>query len=68
MKRLYLIAGGTDGYVSIQYTFDGDLAERVIEEDPESFGGMDGGPEFILVPDHMTYEDLGISYPLEADE
>ena len=68
MKRLYIIAGGTDGYVSVQFTFDGELADRVIDNNPESYSGMDCGPESILVPDDATYESLGISYPLEEDE
>ena len=67
MKPLYLIAGGTDGYTSIQYTFDKELAERVIDEDQESYSGMDSGPDVIMVPEAMTYADLGISYPLEDD-
>jgi hypothetical protein len=67
LKPLYLIAGGTDGYTSIQYTFNKELAERAIEEDPESYGGMDSGPDCIMVPEAMTYADLGISYTLEDD-
>jgi hypothetical protein len=67
LKPLYLIAGGTDGYTNIQYTFDGSLAQRAIDEDPESYGGMDSGPDCIMVPEAMTYADLGISYPLEED-
>lgn len=68
LKPLYIIAGGTDGYTSVQYTFDKELAERVIDEDPESYGGMDSGPDAIMVPETMTYADLGITYPLEEDE
>lgn len=65
MKPLYLIAGGTDGYTSIQYTFNKELAERVIDENPDSYGGMDSGPDCIMVPEAMTYADLGICYTLE---
>lgn len=67
LKPLYLIAGGTDGYTSIQYTFSKELAERAIDEYPESYGGMDSGPDVVMVPAAMTYADLGISYPLEED-
>jgi hypothetical protein len=67
LKPLYLIAGGTDGYTSIQYTFDKELAERVIDEDLESYGGMDSGPDVLMVPEAMTYADLGICSPLEDD-
>lgn len=58
LKPLYIIAGGTDGYTSVQYTFNKDLAERVIEEDQESYSGMDSGPDAIMVPEAMTYADL----------
>lgn len=68
MKRLYIVAGGTDGYVNISFTFDGELAVRVIDNNPESYGGMDSGPSSILVPDDATYESLGITYPLEEDD
>jgi hypothetical protein len=49
-KTMYLVAGGTDGYVSINYTLDEQEAIAMIEEDPESYGGMDSGPESIEVP------------------
>ncbi len=68
MKPLYMIAGGTDGYVSIHYTFDGELAQRVIDENPNSFGGMDSGPDCIMVPEQMTYADLGITWTVEDNE
>lgn len=68
MKPLYIIAGGTDGYCSIQYTFDKELAERVIDEYPESYSGMDSGPDCLMVPEAMTYADLGICSPLEDED
>lgn len=49
-KTMYLVAGGTDGYVSIQRTLDEQEANDMIDEDPESYGGMDSGPEEIQVP------------------
>lgn len=67
MKRLYIIAGGTDGYVNIKFTFYRDIADRVMENDPESYGDCDCLTS-ILVPDDATYESLGISYPLEEDD
>lgn len=67
MKRLYIIAGGTDGYVNIQYTFDRQLAQDTVDNDPEAYGD-EGCVDWILVPDEMTYECLGINYPLEDDE
>jgi hypothetical protein len=49
-KTLYLVAGGTDGYTSIYYYTNEQDALDAIEDDPESFGGMDSGPEDIQVP------------------
>lgn len=68
LKPLYIIAGGTDGYCSIQYTFSKEIAERNIEDYPESYGGMDSGPDVIMVPETMTYADLGITYSLDDEE
>lgn len=67
MKRLYIVAGGTDGYVNIRFTFDGDLADRVVENSPEAYSD-EGCINSILVPDDATYESLGVSYPLEEDD
>lgn len=49
-KTIFLIAGGTDGYTSIDIFKSFEEAETAIEEDPESYGGMDSGPEPIEVP------------------
>lgn len=49
-KTLYVYAGGTDGYTSVHYTTDEQEALDAIEEYPESYGGMDSGPEEIKVP------------------
>lgn len=49
-KTMYLIAGGTDGYTSIQYFDTEEEAEAAIDEDIESYGGMDSGPDSIEVP------------------
>jgi hypothetical protein len=67
MKPLYLIASSSDGYTCIHYTFNQELAQKFCDED-EDFYGMDSGPDVLMVPDDMTYEDLGITDPLEADE
>lgn len=66
-KRLYVLSGGTDGYVSSHYTFDEEVAERVLSDDPECYPD-DDCLDSIKVPSFLTYEDLGISYPLEDDE
>lgn len=66
LKPLYILAGGSDGYTSVHYTFDGDLAERYCNEE-EDFQGMDSGPDVIMVPEAMTYADLGICRSLEED-
>jgi hypothetical protein len=66
LKPLYIIAGGSDGYTYVQYTFDRELAQRVIDEDTD-YQGMDSGPDAIMVPEAMTYADLGICSPLEDD-
>ena len=49
-KTLYVYAGGTDGYTYVHYTTDEQEAINAIDEDPESFGGMDSGPEEVQVP------------------
>lgn len=66
MKPLYIIAGSSDGYNYIQYTFNKELAERMTDEE-EDYMGMDSGPDAIMVPEAMTYADLGICSPLEDD-
>lgn len=49
-KTVYLVAGGTDGYTNIDWFNSFEEAEKVIEEDQESYGGMDSGPQSIEVP------------------
>lgn len=66
MKPLYIIAGSSDGYNYVQYTFNKELAERMTDE-AEDYMGMDSGPDAIMVPEAMTYADLGICSPLEDD-
>lgn len=66
MKPLYIIAGGSDGYTCVQYTFNKEHAERCTNEDPD-YMGMDSGPDCLMVPEAMTYADLGICSPLEDD-
>lgn len=65
-KKLYMCAGGTDGYVSIHYTFDADVLDRFMESRPDAFGGGDSETH-ILVPADATYESLGIRYSIEED-
>lgn len=55
-KTVYLIAGGTDGYTSIYYYNSEQEAQDAIDSDPESFSGMDSGPEDIEVPSWMYTE------------
>ena len=64
MKQLYILSGGTDGYVSASFTFDGDLAEKVLARDVESYPDR-GCLDSITVPAWMTYKDLGIFDPIE---
>lgn len=52
-KTMYLIAGGTDGYVHIDWFNCYEEACKACEDDPESYGGMDSGPEEIEVPSWM---------------
>lgn len=65
-KKLHMCAGGSDGYVTIHYTFDADVLERFMDKRVEEFGGGDS-ETYILVPADATYESLGISYPIEQD-
>lgn len=55
-KTLHLIAGGTDGYTSIVYYNNEQDALDAIEDYPESYGGMDSGPETIEVPNWLYNE------------
>lgn len=66
LKPLYIIAGSSDGYNYIQYTFNEELANRMTVEE-EDYQGMDSGPDTIMVPASMTYAELGITDPLEED-
>lgn len=52
-KTMYLIAGGTDGYVSIDFFGSEEEAQDAIDSDEESYGGMDSGPSEIEVPSWM---------------
>lgn len=65
-KLLYMIAGGTDGYVNIKFSFDYDAIRRYADKYEESFGGTDSDT-YIRVPADATYESLGIRYPVELD-
>lgn len=67
MKNLYILAGTSDSYVGIGYTFDKEVADRVWEGNEEYYID-DGGFDSILVPEHLTYADLGITDPLENEE
>lgn len=65
LKPLYVIAGGSDGYTYVRYTFNEELAKHMTDEE-EDYQGMDS-PDYIMVPESMTYADLGITDPLEDD-
>lgn len=68
MKRLYIFAGGTDGYVDIHYTLDEDIAERFASDIEEcKIEGDWSGKDWIYVPDDSTYESLGID-AIECDK
>ena len=65
-KKLHMCAGGTDGYVTIHFTFDEEVLERYMDEREEEYGGGDS-ETYILVPADATYESLGILHPIEDD-
>lgn len=67
MKNLYIVAGGSDGYVGVYYTFHRHLAERFIELSDSDDGTYSDDPDYIFVPEEMTYEDLGITGSLIED-
>lgn len=52
-ETIYLIAGGTDGYTTIEIFKSSEEALAAIDEDLESYGGMDSGPQEIEVPSWM---------------
>lgn len=52
-KTMWLIAGGTDGYTSIEFFGDEEEAQAAIDGDEESYSGMDSGPTGIEVPSWM---------------
>lgn len=59
MKKLYMIAGGTDGYASIVYSFDEEAIDTLYNKCEESYAATDSKTS-ITVPDECTYESLGI--------
>jgi hypothetical protein len=65
MKHLYFVATQSDGYVSIHYTLDKDVADK-FAEDQEGEGDV-SEVESVIIPDECTYETLGITYPIEHD-
>jgi len=58
-KPLYMIAGGTDGYVSIVFSFSKEAIDQLEEAREESYAGTDSETH-IVVPADATYESLGI--------
>lgn len=58
-KTLHMMAGGTDGYVNIVFSFDASLLDKLEELDPESYSGNDSYTS-IQVPNNATYESLDI--------
>jgi hypothetical protein len=58
-KPLYMIAGGTDGYVSIVFSFDEKAINQLAEQNEESYAATDS-ETYIMVPADATYESLGI--------
>lgn len=58
-KPLYMIAGGTDGYVSIVYSFSEHAINQLMEDNEDVYGGTDS-ETYIMVPEDSTYESLGI--------
>lgn len=58
MKQLYIVAGGSDGYVSIFYTFNEDAAEWFVDQTEDGSNWSD--VESLLVPDDFELPDSTI--------
>lgn len=60
MKTLYIIAGGSDGYIDITFTFDKKVLNDYIRDDDEEYDGDSYfNYETILVPDNAYITETG---------
>jgi hypothetical protein len=66
-KTLFIVAGGTDGYVDFFYTFSHDAYNRFYgnQEDEDVYNEWQGNASTIQVPVDATYESLGIKTVIE---
>lgn len=57
MKNLYVIAGGSDGYVDFTYTFDQAEAEEYLDRNEDSYGDSYHNVSVLLVPDDYQIKE-----------
>lgn len=62
-KTLYIVAGGTDGYVDFFYTFSNKAYNKFYGDNDELHDDCEwqGNVSTIQVPEESTYESLGIT-------
>jgi hypothetical protein len=63
-KTLFIVAGGTDGYVDFFYTFSHDVYNKFYGNREDS-SEWQGNASTIKVPANATYESLGIKDIIE---
>ena len=71
MKIYCLVSNNGDGSGSAQWFRDASIAESLIDEDPETWGGNDGGPTAYTFPEGFDFDACGIhfsddDYPTEG--
>lgn len=59
MKTLYVIAGGSDGYIDFTFTFDKNVLNDYIRDDDDYDGDGYFNYETILVPDNAYITETG---------
>lgn len=62
-QLVYLFtADGGDGSNSVSFTRDPDLLDRLIEDDPDTYGMNEGYSDVLTFPDELDLEACGFSF------
>ena len=66
-KTLFIVAGGSDGYVDFFYTFSHEAYNTFYGNRDDEDDGWQRNHSSLQVPEDATYESLGITTIIEDD-
>lgn len=62
IKVYGMVSNNGDGSGSMHWFLDGDLVDRIVDEDPETWGGNDCGADIYTFPDGFDFAAAGFSF------